>query len=181
MNAYRHDLAAAQSRIVHLERELLERDAAIERLRAPPPAMPAPTLVSAPMAEKASNGSMTRMRWWHAWPALACVGTAILYGAVVGAGMPRNLPELALAGGVVGSGLYSVVTVMRARAGGRSSVAQRLLTLLAGILAGPLALALGFLLMPFVGMAFGIGAIASGAYGACVALVEWIAGRSSSQ
>jgi len=189
MTTYRHDLGAAHTRISHLERELADKNATIARLRtsraeadmgatesdeAP---SSSPNEASAALMTTATTATTTPPAVWDAWPVALLTIDAVVYLAWHGASRPTDAVSLLLVLGAAGFVVLSLGKLLRVRAGGRSSVAQRLLAVLGYALALPLALAVAFVALPFVGTVVGVGSLLVGLIGALGFLFKFIAGK----
>ena len=143
---HRQALDAAHSRIAHLEREVEDQRATILRLMRPVVVATAPPRKQAPNDEtfSATPAEPDPLRWLALWPVVVFSTIAAIYLLKFGVSFPAvELEELwpfrrgSLGAGAMGAALMATYCGLRARDGGRSSVTQRVVTVLAGIAFAP--------------------------------------------
>jgi len=179
---YRQDLAAAHGRIAHLEQELAARDR-----EAPGAPSPAPTTEAepAPPIDASSDTPYTLPSRWRAWPLLPLVASTVAYGIRFDRSTPIELTYAALEpfGRVsllcvmIGSFLMTLAWMTRP-VDGSSSIAQRLLTVVAIAINAPLVVIGGFYLLEVGSVVLGVVVCVAMGLGALWSLIKWIAGRS---
>jgi hypothetical protein len=174
MTTYRNELSSAHARIAQLEGEL----ASVRGQRPTAPSPLPPSARSAPTSER--KESLLRMAVL-VWPIPVLLAAALTYAVRFGATAPTwTLVELvplergSLLCAAASAFLMALASLLRLRADGESTVAQRLLAVVAAIVSAPLLLFAAFALMEAGSIVLSVVGGAAGLILGLAWLVNWI-------
>jgi hypothetical protein len=187
---YRQDLAAAHGRIDQLQGELVAKEALLAA-RARAALEEAKTVESAESAVSSATETAAKpapenksaTEWWHAWPAFLLIALASTYLIRFGTTLPSGsvFDELVpfgrgfLLSGIACSALMFFAYLLRARAEGRSTIGQRLLTALALLVGAPFVIVAGLVALEVASGILTVVMLVALPIGAAIGLVRWIA------
>jgi hypothetical protein len=188
MTSYRNDLSSAHARIAQLEGEL----ASVRGQR------PVPSPPNAPAREPPTTLASVPLRstWWSAeraesllrvailvWPIPVLLAAVVTYAVRFGATAPQwTVGELvplergSLLCAAASAFLMCLASLLRMRANGESTVAQRLLAVVAALVSAPLLVFAAFGLMEAGSIVLAVLGTAGAVIAGLVWLVNWIRG-----
>jgi hypothetical protein len=185
---YRENLPTAYRKIAELEARLASREAELTNLRTHARSLStnasAPTYGAGPEENRDEPAATapwpTVLPARHAWPLPVTAALVVTYLVRFGATAPSSLMDLvpiergSMLCAIAGSAILSARFFVR-RAAGESTAKDRLLLLLAGLVAAPFLIPVGFVAVSVGSTAFGVLATVATVAMGIYSVIKWVA------